>query len=181
MPRRVQPIIQPFPEDIDRDAFGHYLSGFADGEACFHLQAFSSSSKAAYATFGIRLRSDDSEVLHLIQSFWRCGRLRSWSCKSTISPNSSPCCDYRISRANDLFAIVIPHFERYPLRAKKRKDFFIWAKGVRLLHAIQSNPRKGQPRGLKFRWPQESIAEFNLLAAALKDGRKFSSQGISNY
>jgi hypothetical protein len=25
--------IEPFPADIDRDAFGHWLSGFTDGES----------------------------------------------------------------------------------------------------------------------------------------------------
>lgn len=68
--------IPAFPSDIDHDAFGHYLSGFTDGEGSFVL-AFRETGGLSYplAYFGICLRVDDRAILELAQSYWQCGRL----------------------------------------------------------------------------------------------------------
>ena len=72
-------VIDPFPEDIDRDGFGHWLAGFTDGEGCFCLPYTRNRKRTdAYtpsARFTINLRADDAVILYTIQSYWRKGRV----------------------------------------------------------------------------------------------------------
>lgn len=140
--------IDPFPGDTDRDAFGHWLSGFADGEATFGMRVIHDKSRDRFqctAYFRITLRDDDTRTLRLIQSFWGCGRLYfSGNARSKI-PNANPITIYSIQSISDITRVVLPHFDRYPLRAKKRNDLAVWRQGVELMAAVQSRPKVARP------------------------------------
>src|SRR5262245_47081776 len=123
--------IPPFPEDIDRNDFGHFLSGLVAGEGYFLLY-FTRNKTAIFhvpwAQFGNNLRADDRPILDLARSFWGCGRITKHQKK-----RANPAMAYRIHSVRFLNDCLIPHFERYPLRAKKTGDFLIWKEGVRLI------------------------------------------------
>src|SRR5262245_20085151 len=135
--------IAPFPTSIDRDAFGHWLSGFADGESSFVLYAVSDASdgrrESLRAVFRLSLRVDDAEIIELIRSFWNCGTL-TYHAASGPSVNGKPVISFSISGIKDLVTVVIPHFERHPLRSKKQRDFAIWKEGVALIPAVSTRP-----------------------------------------
>src|SRR6266699_3146099 len=59
---------------------------------------------------------------------------------------------------------VTPHFERYPLRSKKTRDFVIWK---RLVLECKLKCINGKPT------PEEVLAEATLLAQQLKEGRAY--------
>lgn len=173
----------PFPADIDRDAFGHWISGFSDGESTFQLRAQRDpgTGKAhPIALFRIALRADDSDVLALIQSYWGCGTLIRFQYKPSDTLNANPHATFSVLKVGDLFGVVIPHFERYPLMAKKRNDFMIWRQGVELMAAVQSRPlsyRPGRSRnrhgGTYPKWTAAERERFISLSELLRETRRY--------
>jgi LAGLIDADG endonuclease len=175
--------ILPFPADIDRNAFGHWLSGFTDGEGCFCLQIRAGAGRLApKAPFKIGLRQDDSPTLRLIQSFFGCGNLHldKASYRRHICKGRRDCLDYVVVKVSDLASVVIPHFENYPLRAKKRNDFEIWKRGVCHIQNVISRGRAGRRdgRGREPFWGQPDLDYFKSLITALKTVRQFNAPDL---
>ncbi len=159
--------IKPFPSDIDRDEFGHWLSGFVDGEGCFRLatQAKSTTNHSRSAVFKIGLRSDEREIIEQIRSYFGIGTISEFHPKA----NPNPMALYGVNRSDQLKNIIVPHFEKHPLRAKKKRDFEIWRMGVELLFSVRN--RKCDSHGRK--WRSEEIEEFAYLESTLKNQRQF--------
>jgi hypothetical protein len=175
-------VIAPFPADIDRREFGGWLSGFADGEATFGLRLCEQTDRAkprpnATAGFRITLRDDDAEVLRLIQSFWGCGTLSFHPNSRSRIPNANPIAIYSVQRVADLMDVVVPHFERHPLRAKKRSDFEVWRRGVELLAEIQGRPLIGHlgKGGTLPRWTEADREKLISLSGELKAQRRYAA------
>lgn len=173
--------IPPFPLDTNRDRFGDWLSGFSDGEACFFLNC-RRRRKASHSTdlgarFIINLRSDDESVLRLIQSYWQCGNV-GW--QNGTRADQTRYVRLQVYTWPELAGVVVPHFDRYPLRAKKVRDFLIWREAVLLGYRVASRPfqrrtGKGRGRGMFTKWLPDERASFEGLIAALVAGRQFQS------
>jgi LAGLIDADG endonuclease len=118
-----------FASDRDRDAFGHWLAGFCDGEGCFILSwRRSPRSVTGIAKFVIAPRDDDRPILEEIRAFLGCGTVH-----ARFHHAGKPQSRISVPRVDDLANVVIPTFERFHLRAKKSRDFHIWCRGVRLI------------------------------------------------
>jgi hypothetical protein len=178
-------LIAPFPADIDRDSFGHWLSGFADGESSFSLtmqndHQFTNKPKAL---FRISLRDDDASVLALVQSFFGCGSFYGHKCSRGVK-NGKSVVTLSIQAASDLANIVVPHFERFPLRSKKQRDFRIWRQGVELIYRVKqrkqgSNTRKGTRGGVAgvlLKWTAAEREHFKNLCSAIREQRVYAAQ-----
>ncbi len=166
------------------DSFGHWLSGFVDGEGCFILIVHAAKrfkTTIPCAKFEIHLRQDDQSILADIRRFLGVGVF--YDRTSRLTPGShqksKPQICYRVAKASDLVREIIPHFETYPLRAKKKNDFAIWKRGVELLHRIQQRQRRvvSHRGGTLPKWTIAERAEFESLVSALKEQRKFESSG----
>lgn len=163
----------------DDDAFGHWLSGFVDGEGCFFLgwNSYCSGAKryeGPAAFFIIKLRSDDRPILDQIQSYWGAGKVTGE--KATRgSRNSRSQSRFTVSAVPTLLDVVIPFFDRYELRAKKAGDFVIWRRGVELMARVQGEPRIWEPgaRGHIPKWNPSRKREFQNLVDTLRDLRRF--------
>jgi hypothetical protein len=167
--------IPPFPDDIDRQGFGHWLSGFIDGEGHFQLAIQHKKTHShPTAKFTLGLRDDDGDIIRLIQSFWRCGVLI-FDARSGKPGHPKMC--LQVSRIEDLHEIVIPHFEVFPLRAKKRRDFDIWSKGIELAYCVKARRRRRYSTGYGSfpKWTSAERQEFFLLCDAIKDVRRYGS------
>lgn len=165
--------ISPFPSDIDRDAFGHYLSGFTDGEGCFQLGIARdprSTRRTPFARFKIQLRDDDSEVLRLIQSFLGCGTLYH---DPRIGSVSKPAMLFRVDSHAELASVVVPHFVRYPLRAKKARDFPVWRDGLDLIRRVTASPFAYSAHRLP-KWTEPVLAQFVAIADQLNRQRAYA-------
>ncbi len=179
--------IPPFPSDIDRDIFGHWLSGFTDGEGCFHLYCqphfhHGSTYSNPTAGFCIALRADDLTILEQIRMFFACGIIRLVHKRETKKRPGHPVHDYRVNKIGDLVQHIIPHFSRYPLRAKKARDFAIWKEGVALLAQVSSQPfRKkfGYRNGWARKWKPDLVAKFESFRDALKLQRVYQAPVIT--
>jgi hypothetical protein len=179
--------IPPFPADIDRNEFGHWLSGFSDGEATFmvSIKGKGATGFNVLLTFAIMLRDDDTPILQQIQSFLGCGRLRWYGKCGRKIANAKPICAYRVTNLDELERSVVPHFARYPLRAKKAADFRIWSECVRFAASIKRRKwsmrpgkgcAKGQAPGAFPKWSDDEKDHFRSLWAALRQQRVYVGQ-----
>jgi hypothetical protein len=166
--------IAPFPADIDRDAFGHWMSGFVDGEGCFLLYFHRRKiDRRDYprARFAIQLRFDDEPILGMIQSFLGCGAIHYNHSKSKLTRNIKAYIS--VDDIVLLHNVVVKHFDDYPLRAKKRSDFLIWKEAVKLLYHVSCRPTarrrgKGCGAGSLPKWRTDEIATLQTLVEELK-------------
>jgi hypothetical protein len=168
--------IAPFPTDIDRTAFGHWFTGFADGESCFTIFKYKARLRRGSsrheinrkATFAICLRADDADILLRIQSFFGCGDI-CHSRQSYLRGQMNPWVRWSVRKIGDLANIVIPHFEKFPLRTKKARDFEIWKQGVAIMMEVRTRTVRGP-----YRWLPNDDVRFDSLIAALKQGHVYN-------
>jgi hypothetical protein len=173
--------IPPFPEHIERDAFGHYICGLTDGEGCFILDVQNRKNDwmSGGARFRILIREDDYGVISLIRSYWQCGQI--YFKKRLKNSNWSPIIIYNVGDLSLLNDIIVPHFEKYRLHAKKKRDFDIWSQAVRLLYEIKFRPLiarhvNGKIKGTAPKWSDEDRAEYLKMVSSLRDGRQYTPQ-----
>lgn len=108
------------------DAFGHYVAGFADGEGCFIVVQRNLPPRPTYfCRFIVRLRDDDSAILGEIRERLGVGDIFHDPRPEGINGQTI----WQVSRMADCLRLV-EFFTRYPLRAKKARDFKVWKAGV---------------------------------------------------
>lgn len=149
-----------------------WVTGLTDGEGCFfaylthRLRSESGRSHAHLdfdAGYQLALRGDDLQAVREVHRFFGCGKVR-WK----VLRKDHPQAVLRIIKLDDLLNVVIPHFEKYPLRTKKGRDFVLWKQTIEF-YANQLARRRHVVR----RFP-ERIAAVSDLCGKLKDVRKFS-------
>jgi hypothetical protein len=157
------------------DEFGYWLAGFTDGEGCFaaRIQSFKDGSRALETHFTIGLRADDRAILEEIQRVLGIGTIKTR--RGHYSPN--PQAIYGVYCTADFYHIIVPLFERYPLRAKKAKDFQIWKRIVYIEyheggHHGLGKDVSGRTRG-SAPLPESYWQKIGLLVSQLREGRKF--------
>ena len=151
------------------DHFDSWFSGFVDGEGYFGL-ALSSGTRAIprwYPHLTIALRDDDSEVLERIHARFG-GTLAPIPARS--GTNTNPSLRWRVASIDECMALV-EHFEAWPLFGKKRRDFALWALGVRHMHEFRGT--KGIPNSSKV--DTEYIA---ALSQAMRAIRVYGAHGV---
>lgn len=77
-------------------------------------------------SFEISVHIKDIDLLYKLKSFF--GDVGSISIPSTRRDAR-----LKITRLNDIFNFIIPHFKQYPLQGMKKIDFDLWAECVELL------------------------------------------------
>jgi hypothetical protein len=138
-----------------------YITGFSDGEACFHLAMGKRSKyKNGYYVnpgFSIGLHKKDIALLEKIQSYF--GGIGTIRKKGKIV-------QYRIFSIKDL-NILINHFDKYPLITRKRADYELFKQALELIQnkehlttegfqkivSIRASINKGLPDSLKLSFP----------------------------
>jgi hypothetical protein len=105
----------------------YYVTGLVDGEGSFGLYlAKNSSTRSGYqiqATFHITLHKNDYALLEMVKEFFGVGG---------IYKDGDRYIKYSVRSLKDL-AIIIKHFEEYPLRTQKRADFELFKDSVQLM------------------------------------------------
>lgn len=123
-----------YPRAYNNDTDGGYVSGLVDGEGWFTIGVSKKNNEfAGYAPmFGLSLRNDDAEIVRWLSKYFGCG-----STRFVKSKNSAPSCVFTSSKIYDAASSIIPHFDKYPLRAKKKKNFEIWKSAVRIIQSTR--------------------------------------------
>lgn len=109
------------------DAFGFWFAGYFDGEGC--LTVFDRTrGRYSERRVGVQIacRNDDVGVLDEIYSTLGIG-VR-WLSKA--NGTTSPACNWRVESVADLAEVMLPLFDHYPMRSKKRLEYAIWRRLV---------------------------------------------------
>jgi len=121
-----------------------WVSGFCAGEGGFSLlvrtkKGYSLGEKVDYV-FRVTQHSRDIALMVLFISFFGCGKVYSRS--NPLNPR----CDFLIQDVANIYHIVIPHFELYPLENIKHLDFLDFKQGMELVFTKQHLTREGMDR-----------------------------------
>jgi len=125
-------------EAIKDGRFCSWLAGFTDGEGNFDIHRQVRNGKEYYyCCFEITLREDDNAILEFIKSKIG-GKVYYHSNKSRLELVAKEEC----KRLTTIF-------EQYPLQAKKKRDFEIWKRALKI---TVDNDRKPNPELMKPYW-----------------------------
>ena len=100
-----------------------WVVGFVDGEGCFYVGINSHPEMTAgfqvLPEFTVVQHQRDIQLLYGLKKFFGCGVVRS---------NHGDRMAYRVRNLEHLNTIIVPFFERHPLRSKKHVDFLKFRK-----------------------------------------------------
>ena len=91
-----------------------WVSGFVAGDGGFSI-GIRKTTGQIYFRFHIAQHSRDQQLMQMFISFFDCGKL---SIRTNIKR-----CDYYVQSFENIFNLIIPHFDLYPLRNIKTLDF----------------------------------------------------------
>ena len=105
-----------------------WITGFVDGEGCFHIGI----SKHPDAGFGYQILPEltvvqhecDIALLHRLRTTMGCGVVRR---------NHEDRYCWRVRDLKNLAEVIVPFFEKHPLKSKKEIEFRRFAKVVRFM------------------------------------------------
>lgn len=147
-----------FPVRYSDVADGNYVSGLVDGEGSFGASVKYREDRDRWnfsPRFTLGLRIDDKPILEWLKKYFGCGGIDDdWQ---AASPRSL----FRICGLYDIMSRVLPHFDAFPLRAKKKADYMTWQRMVLLQARHYDKP-----------WSDKVRAEMQLLYRKLKADRR---------
>jgi hypothetical protein len=112
-----------------------WISGFSDGDSCFYVTI--TKTNYVRAVYQIELHEREITLINKIQEFFKgIGRISYTSNRQLVR--------FTVAKQQDLFNIVIPHFDTYLLEGNKNKDYLIW-RNILLLVKSKSHLK---PEGL---------------------------------
>ena len=134
-----------------------WLVGFIDGEGCFHVGI----SKHPELKFGYQILPEltvvqhkrDLALLHTIRSTMDCGVVRR---------NHGDRYCWRVRSLDNLVNVIVPFFEKHPLKSKKAVEFKKFAKVVRLMQRKQHLTTEGFQRICKIAQSMNRCEERNV-------------------
>lgn len=135
-----------------------FITGFVDAEGCFSVairKRSKSSSWYSEARFSISLPKNDVKVLQMIQTYFG-GR-------GSIVNHGKESIQYVIASIDQITEVVLPHFDKYPLKTQKLADYLLFKEAALLI----SNKDHLSENGLK-----KIIALKASLNLGLSDGLK---------
>lgn len=155
------------------EADGHYIAGLVDGEGYFtiSLKLDSRTKRGGLiigTSFGIALRADDDAILRWIHATLGCGHIR----VAQGLNGRCPMVRYSVTDRESAHRIVVPLFERFPLRSKKTKDFALWKKAVALAYTVLGERRRWAAGTWVPKWTPDRLAQMRELQCALRTGRR---------
>ena len=122
----------------------YYLVGLVDGEGCFSVTFNNHKSNRLIEVrliFEIELREDDKEILERVKETFECGNL--YNLQYERYKKRRPHYKYKVSNLSDITKKVISFFKKYPLQAKKKKSFELFAQVAKLITQKRHLTREG--------------------------------------
>lgn len=149
------------------DGFGHWFAGFVAGEGSFTVRVFRTRGYLMIdPEFAIRVRADDKSVIVEIRNWLGVGRVQPRGvCVNRQGIKSNPSVTLSVRRLKNCLR-VIEVLDRFPLRAKKRRDYLVWRA---IVQALASLPHGNRWSGVIDR---SSVV---ALVAQLREGRRYAA------
>jgi len=150
----------------------HYISGFVDGEGCFAIcigtHRTLKTKTEVKLEFEIELVEDDREILERIKETLDCGNIYTLSYERY---GWRPHVKYKIQKISDFTEKLIPYLRKYPLQAKKKKSFEIFAKAVELVSKKKHLDKKNLHRFVKLQQSMRRDSKKRTLTARVRENR----------
>ena len=129
-----------------------WVSGFVSGEGCFTV-GIKKESKAilgetSWLRFMLTQHNRDTDLIKSFVNFFKCGKINEASLKRGDAVYFTV--QKRALRA-DLINIIIPFFDKYPIRGVKVKDFQDFQKVAELMSYKKHLTRDGLDQILKIK------------------------------
>jgi hypothetical protein len=144
------------------DAFGHWLAGFIDGEGSFNIDR---NGPRFCCMFRLVVRADDEAVIREIADRAGFGQVYYRRRQKAASENEHGAIGWQVRTKADCHALV-ELLDRFPLRAKKARDYDVWRAAVAEWATI--------------RYPRARMAQdwsrMAALKAALEGGRRYDGE-----
>lgn len=138
-----------------------YIVGLTDGEGCFYVNTWKSSSyKAGYGVqlhFHLKMQEKDKPLLEKIKNTFKCGAVYF---QKEQRANHCQCYRYTVSSQKDVVNTIIPFFQQYPLQSvSKQRSFLIFCQIAELVKSGQHLTESGikQIQALKLKMNQRTI------------------------
>jgi hypothetical protein len=111
-------IVRQGAYEVDVPLDPWFVTGLTEGEGCFCISfAIRAKLRAGLEvrpSFSLSLNQRDLSLLEDLQSFFGCGWIRESKGDRTFK--------YEARSIGDLLGVILPHFERFPLRGCKAKS-----------------------------------------------------------
>ena len=131
-----------------------WIVGFVDGEGCFSLGLIKQADRKeehrirrgyrngyqVFHEFAVTQGESSLPMLQELKKFFRIGNVYINTRHDNHKENLYR---YVVRKREDLLQIIIPFFEQYSLRTVKRKNFKMFAKGVRKVARKEHLTKKG--------------------------------------
>jgi len=113
------------------DEFGWMMTGYTVAEASFQAQISKGRAdgrKSLRLAYSVTVRRDDKAGLEYIRHKLGVGKI--YDKKS--QGNAAPQAEYVVNRIGDLYHVIVPLFEKYPLpkQWRKAREFEVWKRLV---------------------------------------------------
>lgn len=159
------------PSRLDvSDRFGNWFAGLFDGEGCLTARV---QRRDTYTTLSfaakIALRDDDQEVISHIQNYLGGNTHRDERNQPGSYDESADQVKWRMSSISDVCEILIPLFDQYELRSKKRFEYEIWRLG-----AIECYIRTRGGLAGNSDYNEDFLSGMETLCEKLKEERRYS-------
>ncbi len=126
-----------------------WITGFVDGEGCFSIHFVRQAERLGrrgYRTgyqvaheFAVTQGARSVKCLHLLKRHFGVGQVY---LNRRHDNHKEDLYRFSVVRRNDLMNVIIPFFEKYPLRTSKLNDFTKFAECVRLMNLnVHLSPR----------------------------------------
>jgi LAGLIDADG endonuclease len=111
-----------------------WLVGFVDGEGCFSCPIYRQRSMRlgwqVQPTFAVVQGQSSQDVLEEMVRFFGCGKVYT---NRRHDNHREDLASYQVFRLEDLKTVIVPFFERNPLRTAKRENFAKFAEIIDLM------------------------------------------------
>ena len=125
-----QGTLRDFTFGIAMNLSAEWITGFVDGEGCFHVGVARHPDMTAgfqvLPEFTIVQHERDVQLLHAIKAYFGCGVVRK---------NHGDRMAYRVRDRRHLTERIVPFFAEHPLRTRKRVDFEKFRRVVLMMNA----------------------------------------------
>jgi hypothetical protein len=127
-----------------------WVTGFVDGEGCFSINFIRQPnrvSRRGYKTgfqvaheFAVTQGAKSADSLQLLAEFFGVGAVY---INNRYDNHREHIYRYCVRKRADLLQVIVPFFQRYPLRTSKQHDFMKFAQCLRLVQARSHLTTKG--------------------------------------
>ncbi len=120
-------------------SFAWWLVGFTDGEGCFSVSKFRNpttrSGWQVFPEFVVTQGESSKQSLDEIKDFFKCGGVY---INRRNDNHKEDLYRYCVRSVDDLINVIIPFFEKHPLKTAKQKSFMDFKKKVEAIKEKRS-------------------------------------------